>query len=88
MSILKDVMPLRKYHLISFTPMWQTPYHVDMAGSRTTTNCSEGKQITVPMISVPVNSIFFHNLYSSPNTIRVMNSKRIGWAEHIERMVV
>jgi hypothetical protein len=26
-----------------------------------------------------------HNLYSSPNIIRMIKSKRTGWAGHIER---
>jgi hypothetical protein len=27
-----------------------------------------------------------HNLYSSPNIIRMMKSRRIRWAEHVARM--
>jgi hypothetical protein len=27
-----------------------------------------------------------HYLYYSPNIIRAIKSKRIGWAEHVERM--
>jgi hypothetical protein len=27
-----------------------------------------------------------HNLYSSPNVIRMSNSRRIRWAGHVERM--
>jgi hypothetical protein len=28
----------------------------------------------------------FHNLYSSPNIIRVIKSRRMSWAEHVARM--
>jgi hypothetical protein len=28
----------------------------------------------------------FHNLYSSPNVIRMMTSRRVRWAGHIGRM--
>jgi hypothetical protein len=28
-----------------------------------------------------------HNLYSSPNIIRMMNSRRMRWAENVARMV-
>jgi hypothetical protein len=28
----------------------------------------------------------FHNLYSSPNKIRVIKSRRMRWAEHVARM--
>jgi hypothetical protein len=28
----------------------------------------------------------FHNLYSSPSIIRMMNSRRMGWAGHVARM--
>jgi hypothetical protein len=27
-----------------------------------------------------------HNFYSSPNIIRVIKSRRMGWAEHVARM--
>jgi hypothetical protein len=27
-----------------------------------------------------------HNLYSSPNVVRVIKSRRITWAEHVARM--
>jgi hypothetical protein len=27
-----------------------------------------------------------HNLYTSPNIIRVIKSRRMRWAEHVERM--
>jgi hypothetical protein len=27
-----------------------------------------------------------HNLYSSPNTVRVIKSGRMGWAGHVARM--
>jgi hypothetical protein len=27
-----------------------------------------------------------HNLYSSPNTIRMVKSRRMRWAEHVARM--
>jgi hypothetical protein len=27
-----------------------------------------------------------HNLYSSPNTIRMINSRRMRWAGHVARM--
>jgi hypothetical protein len=27
-----------------------------------------------------------HNLYSSPNIIRVIKSRRMGWAGHVARM--
>jgi hypothetical protein len=27
-----------------------------------------------------------HNLYSSPNIIRVIRSRRMGWAGHVARM--
>ena len=27
-----------------------------------------------------------NDLYSSPNFVRVMKSRRIGWAEHVARM--
>jgi hypothetical protein len=27
-----------------------------------------------------------HNLYSSPNIIRMIKSRRMRWAEHVERM--
>jgi hypothetical protein len=27
-----------------------------------------------------------HNLYSSPNIIRQIKSRRVGWAEHVARM--
>jgi hypothetical protein len=27
-----------------------------------------------------------HNLYTSPNTIRIIKSRRLRWAEHIARM--
>jgi hypothetical protein len=28
-----------------------------------------------------------HNVYSSPNIIRIMKLRRMGWAEHVARMV-
>jgi hypothetical protein len=28
-----------------------------------------------------------HNLYSSPSIIRIIRSRRMGWAEHLARMV-
>jgi hypothetical protein len=28
----------------------------------------------------------FHNLYSSPNLIRMMKSRRMRWADHVVRM--
>jgi hypothetical protein len=28
-----------------------------------------------------------HNLYSSPNIVRVIKSRRMRWAEHVARMV-
>jgi hypothetical protein len=27
-----------------------------------------------------------HNMYSSPNIVRVIKSRRMRWAEHVERM--
>jgi hypothetical protein len=27
-----------------------------------------------------------HNLYSSPNIIRIIKSRRMGWAGYVERM--
>jgi hypothetical protein len=27
-----------------------------------------------------------HNLYSSPSIIRIIKSRRMGWAGHVERM--
>jgi hypothetical protein len=27
-----------------------------------------------------------HNLYSSPNIIRIIKSKRINWVQHVARM--
>jgi hypothetical protein len=29
----------------------------------------------------------FHNLYSSPNTVRVIKSRRLRWAGHVARRV-
>jgi hypothetical protein len=29
----------------------------------------------------------FHNFYSSPNIIRMIRSRRMGWAGHVARMV-
>jgi len=31
-------------------------------------------------------SVELHNLYSSPNIICVITSRRISWAEHVARM--
>jgi hypothetical protein len=28
-----------------------------------------------------------HNLYSSPSIIRIINSRRMKWVEHVARMV-
>jgi hypothetical protein len=31
-------------------------------------------------------AVRLHNVYASPNIIRVMNSRRIRWAGHVERV--
>jgi hypothetical protein len=33
-----------------------------------------------------LNNEEYHDLYSSPNIIRVTNSRRMGWAGHVARM--
>jgi hypothetical protein len=33
-----------------------------------------------------LHNVELHDLYTSPNVIRVIKSRRMGWAEHIARM--
>jgi hypothetical protein len=33
-----------------------------------------------------LHNVEFHNLYSSPNTIRVIKSRRMRWAGHVARI--
>jgi hypothetical protein len=34
----------------------------------------------------PINTEEFHNLYSSPSIIRIIKSRRMGWAGHVARI--
>jgi hypothetical protein len=33
-----------------------------------------------------LHQVEFHNLYSSPNIIKMIKSRRLRWAEHVARM--